>query len=276
MSPGGPPWRLSLATSPAPSPFGPLLFSGRLAEAVQAAASLGLQGIEISLRSAQEVDADELEGSLAAAGLTLSALGSGRVFLEEGLSFSDPDATVRRAAMARLEEHIGLAARFGAPVIVGLVRGSRTAEGDTAGAMRLIVRAVRECADLAASLGTSLVVEAINRYETTFLNTCQETLGLLELVDRPNLGVLLDLFHMNIEEVSLPAAIEQAGEKLAYLHLVDSNRWAPGQGHLDYPPVLRALENVGYEGWVSAEILPRPDDWAAIRQWRAAVDGWFG
>jgi sugar phosphate isomerase/epimerase len=264
---------MSFATSPAPTVFGPLLFAGDVGEAVRVAAMLGYEGIEISMRSAGEVDAGWLAERLAAAQLRLSALGTGRVFLEDGLSFSSPDAEVRRAAVARVRAIGEFAAPFGALVIVGLVRGARPAGGDGAREQGCIVDCLRECADSAGEAGVSIVVEAINRYETAFQNTAAGTRELLDVVGRPNLGLLLDCFHMNIEEPSLAAAIVAAGDRLGYVHVVDSNRWAPGLGHLDYGPVVDALVRIGYQGWLSAEILPKPDDLAAARQARVFVRG---
>jgi len=268
--------RMSFATSAAPTVFGPMLFAGRVSQAIQAAADLGYQGIEISLRSAHELDRDRLRETLEQHGLALSALGSGRIFLEDGLSFSDPDVAIRGEASFRVGELIDLAAGFGALVIIGLVRGARPSSGDGSRERKWIAECLGECADRAAAAGIGLVVEAINRYETVFHNTAAETLELIDRLDRGNVGLLLDVFHMNIEEASIPAAIHSAGDRLRHFHIVDSNRWAPGFGHVDYAEITAALQAVGYEGWMSAEILPRPDDYAAALQARAFVAGLGG
>jgi sugar phosphate isomerase/epimerase len=75
----------------------------------------------------------------------------------------------------------------------------------------------------------------------------------------PNLKVLADTFHMNIEEVNLAASLRGAGEYLGHVHLVDSNRQAPGHGHLDLPAVVGALNDIGYAGFAAFECLPLPD-----------------
>jgi 5-keto-L-gluconate epimerase len=267
--------KLSFATSAAPTPFGPMLYAGRVEEAVRVAAELGYDGIEISLRSVEELDRGRLADGLAAHGLRLSALGSGRVFLEDGLSFSHSDVAVRRAAVTRIGEHVEFAASFGAPVIIGLARGARPF-GDGTRERAWIRECLGECADRAGAAGIGLVVEAINRYETLFCNTAEQTLDLLADVGRDNVGVLLDVFHMNIEEVSIADAIRMTAGRLHYFHIVDSNRWAPGFGHVDYGGIVAALQAIGYAGWVSAEILPRPDDYAAAQQARAFVRGLGG
>jgi 5-keto-L-gluconate epimerase len=259
----------SLATSPVRSPFGPLLYSGRVEQAVAMAAELGFDGVELSLRAADEVDEGWLTRELERRGLRVSALGSGRALLEDGLCFSDPDAEVRRAALERLEGHLRLGARLGAPVIIGLIRGARVAEEGREVALGRIAACLARAAERAAAAGTSLLIEPINRYETDFCNTTGETLDLLDRAGCADVGLLLDLFHMNIEEASIVGALRLAGERLVYLHLADSNRWAPGFGHTPFGPVRQVLDEMGFAGWVSAEILPRPDDDVAVRQWRS-------
>jgi sugar phosphate isomerase/epimerase len=257
-------WPACVATSSGPTGFGPLLFSGRVRECVAVSRELGLEGIEISMRSCDELDRRELETMLDEAGLQLAAVASGRVFLEEGLSLADVDEAGRARAVARVQALTEYAAAFGAPVIVGLVRGRGGGEGD----VERFIAALQACADHAAELGTGLLVEPINRYETASLNTVAETLAALDRVGRPNVAILLDAFHMNIEEVSLGAAIRTAGARLGYFHVADSNRRAPGMGHTDFDEVVAALSAVGYEGWLSAEVLPLPHDRAAAEQAR--------
>jgi sugar phosphate isomerase/epimerase len=75
-----------------------------------------------------------------------------------------------------------------------------------------------------------------------------------------------DVFHMNIEDVSITGSLEKAGALVGYMHFADSNRWAPGQGHLDFPAILASLKRIGYEGYVTVEILPYPDPDTAAEQ----------
>jgi len=110
----------------------------------------------------------------------------------------------------------------------------------------------------AAERGVELVVEPINRYETNFLNTVAEALAFLDEVAAPNVGLLFDTFHANIEEPSLAASLRAASPRLRHVHVADSNRWAPGSGHLDFAAIIATLRALGYDGWLSAEILPLP------------------
>jgi len=165
---------------------------------------------------------------------------------------------VRAAAVERLCGHVELAAQLGAAVILGGIRGQLEGRPREAA-----VDAVRACARAATARGVELLLEPINRYETDFVNSVDEGLALVEEVGEPSLGILADTFHMNIEEARLGDAIVRAGERLRYVHVVDSNRHAPGRGHVDFGEVLDALGRIGYEGPLVAEVLPRPDDAAA-------------
>jgi sugar phosphate isomerase/epimerase len=108
-------------------------------------------------------------------------------------------------------------------------------------------------------------VEPINRYETNFINTVADGLAALDAINEAEVKLLLDTFHMNIEEFDLSAALRAAGDRLGYVHFADSNRQAPGRGHIDFLSLLRTLKDMGYRGRITAEILPLPDDEAALQ-----------
>jgi sugar phosphate isomerase/epimerase len=258
---------ISMAMSPCPSVFAPLVFAGRLNEGIQALAQAGFNGIEISLGHASDIEADWLEKVLAETGLQVSAFASGRLCLEDNICLSDTNPVIKNKVFAELSAILKLAARFHAPVIIGGVRGKLTgSQAQKAEQRASAIENLLHCAQVAEDLGTHLLLEPINRYETNFINSAQDGLDLLEDVGHPAIKLLLDTFHMNIEEVDLCASIRKVGARLGYVHFADSNRLAPGQGHIDFPTLLRTLAEIGYRGFISAEILPSPDDGTALKQ----------
>ena len=258
--------RLAFATAAGPTGFGPMLFAGRVREAVRTAADLGFDGIEISAKSPSELAELDLGKLLATNGLQLAAIASGRIYADDGLSLSLPDSARRDEAARRLTELVDMAGEHGAKLIVGLLRGPRPADGDVPAANARLIETLGTCADHASAVGAGIVLEAINRYETTLQCTAAEALDLVERVGRPNVNVLLDTFHMNIEEACIADAIVATGARLAHFHVADSNRRAPGFGHVEFDAVVAALDAIDYQGWISAEILPLPDDRAAAEQ----------
>jgi sugar phosphate isomerase/epimerase len=263
--------RVGIAVSPGAASFAPLLYAGRLAEAIEVASELGLSCVELSVRDPGTLDPSGVRTLLEPAALGVSAIATGQACLADGLCLSAPDDGTRAAAVERFSAQAALAAELGAAVILGGVRGQLDAASASERARRraAALEAIRACVEAAAGLGVEVVLEPLNRYETDLVNTVEEGLVLLDEVGSPALRLLFDSFHMNIEERQLPAAIRRAGDRLGYVHLADSNRQAPGQGHIDFAGVFEALEDVAYAGPLVAEILPLPDDLTAAR--RAAV-----
>lgn len=256
--------KLALVISAEDTAFDAVAMRGGWADAARAAASLGFDGVELAVRDPAHVDAGALDRLLRETGLGLPAVGTGQAFLTDGLSLSHPDEGVRARAIERVEAHVRLAARFDAAVIIGLIRGRvmderRAAVARLAAAFDPLLRsAERE--------GVWLLIEPINRYETDLLNTLDEALDFVLELGAPRVGLLADTFHMNIEEVSFDRALRAAGARLRHVHTADSNRHAPGWGHLDFAAVLGTLRAMRYTGWLGAEILPRPDPLAAAQQ----------
>jgi RpiB/LacA/LacB family sugar-phosphate isomerase len=261
------PFGFGVAISPQKTSFGPLLFSGRLEEGIRAIAQAGFQAVEISLRSSQDVEASHLQEILDDSGLTLAALATGQACVDAGLCLSASKTQILDKTIDHLKSIISFAAEFGAPVIIGGIRGKLTGfQADQAGQRRRAMEAVRECAEYASQMGITLLVEPINRYETNFINSSTDGMGFLEEIGASNVKLLMDTFHMNIEEVDLSNAFKKVADFLGYVHLADSNRLAPGQGHIDFVRVFRTLEEIGYQGLLTAEILPLPSDEVAMQE----------
>jgi 5-keto-L-gluconate epimerase len=262
------PWHLTGALCPAQSPFAPLLFAGNLDEGLSTLARLGYDAVELSLRDPQEVDVDRLQARLSELGLAVSSVSTGRMFYEQGLSLTSTDEEARKGAVKRLRDQIELAARLGSAVTVGGARGTlpRNDPPEAARLRRVAADLLREVAHSADQLGVTLLIEPINRYETNFINTAEDGLRFLDEAGLANAKLLLDTFHMNIEEVSLAGAIRKVGDRLGYVHLVDSNRQPPYCGHIDFTGVISALDDVGYRGYLGMEVVPLPDDYTAAQR----------
>ena len=251
--------KLSIVLSTQPAKFQAATFKGDLETNLARIAGLGYDGVELAIRDPKRVDLDELDHLVRAHNLTVPAIGTGQAWGEEGLSFTDPDPAIRRAAIERIKSHVPVATRFNAVIIVGLVRGIVKPGVDHAQAMDWLIEALRECSAAADPFGIKLALEPINRYETTLINNAAQGLELIERVGAGNFGLLLDTFHMNIEEPSIEDSLRQTGDRIFHFHVADSNRWHPGAGHLDWKSILQALFATGYAGFVSGEFMPVPD-----------------
>jgi sugar phosphate isomerase/epimerase len=256
--------KTSIVLSTQPSTFSALAFKGNLPENLVKIKALGFDAVELAVRDPDQLDLHLLRSVLEQKGLPVSAIATGQAYVEEHLSLTDPQREIRQRALQRLKSHAALAERFKALVIVGLMRGRREAAIGFETVQSWLVDALKECAS--AYEETRFALEPINRYETNLVNDVQSGLELLERVGKRNVGLLLDTFHMNIEEPSITESIKTAKGRLFHFHVADSNRWCPGAGHIDFPTILDTLEKTGYTGYVSAEILPLPDPDSAAKR----------
>jgi sugar phosphate isomerase/epimerase len=106
----------------------------------------------------------------------------------------------------------------------------------------------------------------LNRYETNLINTLAEGVQFLKALGTQNVKLLADLYHMNIEETNPAEALREAGTYVGHIHFADSNRKAAGMGHTDFTPIIAALKDIGYEGYLSAEVFSLPDSESAAKQ----------
>jgi sugar phosphate isomerase/epimerase len=186
-----------------------------------------------------------------------------------------PDPGARERARAFIRSIIDVAGPLGAPAIIGSMQG-RSGDGvDHASARGYLAEALDELGEHAKGYGVPLIFEPLNRYETNMVNTLDGGVDLIQSLSTRNVALLADLFHMNIEESDLAAAIRAAAGHIGHVHFVDSNRRPAGSGHLDYAPIARALAEIGYQGYASAEALPHPDPDSAARQTIAAFRRYF-
>lgn len=116
-------------------------------------------------------------------------------------------------------------------------------------------------ARFASDRGVKLLIEPLNRYSTPYCNNARDALYMAEKANHESVGVLLDTFHMNIEEASFERAILDSGDKLGHMHFADNNRTMPGSGHIDFGPVMEALRSISYGKFVSFETNFADSDW---------------
>lgn len=235
-------------------------------DSIRKAAEHGYHGVELALKSAKEVNPHDLSRWLIENGMEVSGISTGQVFAASGLYFTHPDRAIRQKAMAVFRELVDLAADFGRRVNIGRVRGFIAERQSRQEAESLFLDAISTIGRQAASCGVKLLLEPVNRYETNFINQLDEGADLILKSGVNPLGLMPDVFHMNIEDDRIGKSLERNASCIDYIHLADSNRLAPGQGHLNFDEVFDSLQAIGFDGWASIEILPRPDPDTAARQ----------
>ena len=242
-----------------------------LAAACRTAAELGFDAVEIFPESAEAFPVARLKTLLVEYGLGLAAVGTGAGWVKHKLHLCHADAGVRARAREFIGEIIDLAGRFGAPAIIGSMQGRWEGTVAEEAAVGELAAALHELGARAAGHGQVLLYEPLNRYETNLLNRQEQAATFLDSQGIHNVRLLCDLFHMNIEEADIAAALVAAGRRVGHVHWADSNRRAMGMGHTAVGPVIAALHRIGYEGFLSAEVFPLPTPLEAGRQTIASL-----
>ncbi len=237
-----------------------------MAHAFSRAAALGFHGVEIFAPDSAALDLRGISALKDTHGVAVAAVGTGAGWVKHKLHLCHPDAEIRNLAREFVLEMIAAGGRLGAPAILGSMQGRVEAGVERAQALDWLAEALVAADAAAQNAGTFFLYEPLNRYETNLFNRQLEAAAFLEERALRNTRILADLFHMNIEEADLPAALAGLGSALGHLHFADSNRRAVGFGHLDPAPVVEALQRIGYQGYLSAEVLPLPDSGAAAEQ----------
>jgi sugar phosphate isomerase/epimerase len=245
---------------------GPFVFWNDLANACEQAALFGFDAIEIFPPSADAVRRASLRELLAQHKLSVAAIGTGAGWVVQKLTLTHPDEGIRRKAREFICEIIDVAADFGAPAIIGSMQGRWEGAVSREQALVWLAEGLEELGEHAALRGVPLLYEPLNRYETNLFNRLGDTAAWLLTLRTSNVRILADLFHMNIEESDPAAALREAGALVGHVHFADSNRRAIGLGHTSVAPIIVALRDIGYAGYLSAEILPLPDAQTAARQ----------
>ena len=212
----------------------------------------GFDGVELPLIRPSSVPVAEIRRSLAANQLECTFCS----VLPQELSVISDDADVRRNTRAHLEDCVRVAAEAGAKIIagplyspVGFLPGRRRTEAEWSRA----VECYHSLGDTLRSNEITIALEPLNRFETYFLNIADDAAQLAAAIGHPNVGILFDTFHANIEEKDVAAALRSVAPHLKHLHACENDRGIPGSGHTDWRGVFSTLRELRYDGWVTIE-----------------------
>jgi D-psicose/D-tagatose/L-ribulose 3-epimerase len=217
-------------------------------------AGMGFDWIEIPLEGLDDLDHAQGAQIIRDQGLgvsTCAAMGPDRDLIH-------PDPAIRASGMTYVKGAIAATAKLGATNLVGPLyatvgRTWQATPEERARDLDLLVANLTELAAVAGDHGVTLCLEPLNRFETSFINLADQAIEVIDRVDHPGCQIMLDTFHMNIEEKSLGDAIRAVGPRLRHLHACENDRGAPGSGNVDWPGVAQALADIDYDGPVVIE-----------------------
>jgi sugar phosphate isomerase/epimerase len=229
---------------------------------------IGYDGVEIFVRDPNELDAGKFRRMLGDCGLAVAAVGTGPVVAEDKLYLTHDDAALRRRAVARGKAVADFAAELGAQMNIGKFRGDVGGNPDKQAWMD---EGVLSIAAHARTKNTFITIEPQNRFGCDNGNTTRQALAWLRALNAPNVKLMLDVFHMQIDDACIPASFMEAAAETIHVHFADTNRGCPGSGSIDFALVLRMLNAMRYDRFISMEIRQIPDSERAARQALAYV-----
>lgn len=217
-------------------------------------ASLGAEWFEVPLEDTSAIDYARAGAIIRDNGLGVSvcaAMGPDRDLIH-------PDQAIRDSGMAYIKHGIEATQQLGGtnfvgPLYAAVGRTWQMTDDERARDTDLLVKQLSELAAYAGDHGVVLCVEPLNRFETSFINLAAQAIEVIDRVDHPSCRVMLDTFHMNIEEQSLGDAIRAAGPRLHHFHACENDRGAPGSGHVPWDDIAGALQAIGYDGPIVIE-----------------------
>jgi sugar phosphate isomerase/epimerase len=250
----------------APSPAAPIVLRGGIEQICETCRKVGYEGIEIQSRDPQKFDWEKIRKTTEEYGLSVCALATGREFNENRLWLLDPDANARRTAINKLKLHIDLAGVLGSMVIVGSMRKDIPDFSRYDYYLGLHNEAISELAEYAAPKGVTIVLENILTFTSNFMCTAKQTADAVRMIGKENVRTHLDSFSMLMEDNEIAESYEYSAPELAYVHFSDSARLYPGGGNVNFFEHMKALQGVGYKGWVTIECIPWPDEFTCAKR----------
>jgi len=222
------------------------------------AARIGFDGVQLSLLGMDDATTERLRRRAAELSLELTCTTG----LAPHQDVTSDDRSVRAAGVEALRRALRSVHALGATQLAGVIYapwGVRRMEARRDRWERA-VEALRTVAPEAADLGVGLGIEAINRYETDLVTTAEQARSMALDVAHPSVGVLLDTYHLNIEEKDVAGALAATGRHLHHLHVVENDRGVPGSGHVPWDDVVAGVRAAGFDGWATLEMFVLADE----------------
>jgi sugar phosphate isomerase/epimerase len=217
-------------------------------------------GIELSLLEPEKLDANKINEIRQSYDMEIPAIGTGSTFIRFGFSLGHYDEYIRDKAIERIEKYIGFANEVNSKVVIGLIRGRYNNLSSPKREKLNIRTSLKSCCQIAEDNDVILLFEPINRFEVDSYNTIADSLSLIEDIGSENLQLLIDTFHIHLEEdpVLIWDYLPQIASFVAHIHLADCTRRAPGTGHFDFRAFLNIFKDAGYNEYVSVETIMKP------------------
>lgn len=251
--------KLSLTLSENAPIQAPFVLRENYTDGIKKAAQIGYDAVELHIRDPKQINQEALLHSCQENNLKVSTIGTGLGYAIDNLCLSSINSETRKSAIERIESQIQLAKQLDCDVIIGLMKGQiKDSGGSYESFEKFATDSLNKCIEVAEKENVTIVLEAINRYESDVLNTIAQTAAFIEKFDTTLLKLHIDAYHMNIEESDIVKPIIDAKHLIGHVHLADNNRMYPGKGRFDFHSLVSALRTINYDGYLAMECMALP------------------
>lgn len=240
-------------------------YQGPLEKSFSDLSSYGYEGVELMTLNPSKLDWNHVKETAEKNNLSVILVCTGEIYGQLGLTYTDPRAEVRKEAIERTKEIIDFASFLGANVNIGRIRGGYREELSKEETEALAIEAFREVSDYALSKNVNIALESVTIMQTNFINTLAQAADIVDRVNRPNFKLMMDIFHLNLEEKDVVEAIKKYSSYNIHVHLADNNRRYPGHCGLDFEKIIRTFKECGYKGNFCTEIYQIPNQVEAAK-----------
>lgn len=240
-------------------------YQGSLEKSFSELSSYGYEGVELMTLNPSKLDWNYVKEEAEKNNLSVILVCTGEIYGQLGLTYTDPKAEVRKEAIERTKEIIDFASFLGANVNIGRIRGGYCEELSKDETEALAIEAFREVSDYALSKNVNIALESVTIMQTNFINTLAQAADMVDRVNRSNFKLMMDIFHLNLEEKDVVEAIKKYSSYNIHVHLADNNRRYPGHCGLDFEKIIRTFKECGYKGNFCTEIYQIPSQVEAAK-----------
>lgn len=237
------------------------LYKGEIEENVRKSAEAGFDAVELITPDPDIFDWDRFEKALKEYKMDLACINSGRLNSQYGVTLIHTDKVVQEKALEKFKSIIRVAARFNCAANIGIFRGPAISGKPVTYTRDLFVDILKNLCEYATQYNVNINFEPTNRYEINFINTTNDGLDIINRVNMPNLGLLLDLYHMYLEDDDMLSKIVYCRNIVKHFHFTDTDRWPAGNSHgeVNFPQLIKILKLINYNGFLSQNLVRSED-----------------
>lgn len=234
-------------------------FQGKLDYSFGKLSSLGYDGVELMTLNPSDLNWDDVLKEADKNNLDVALVCTGEVFGQLKISFMDKKEEVRNEAIKRVKEIIDFASYLGANINIGRVRGQYCNDLSQDVSYGYAIDAFKNISEYSGKKNVKIALESVTLMQTNFVNTIEDAVNVVKDVDNEYFKIMMDIFHLNIEEKDMYDVIKKYSDYNIHVHLADNNRRYPGHCGLDFKKIIKTFKDVGYDGAFCTEIYQIPD-----------------